>query len=61
MVKYIFWSIIIIVIISLILIDYLDLVRSKKIEWDYTDFYNGKNYICFDKTSGYIYYDGEEK
>lgn len=61
MINFIFWVIITIVIISLILIDYLGLFKSKKNQWEYTDCYSGKKYICFDKSSGYIFCDGQEE
>lgn len=61
--KIVCWSIIIVIMISLILTDLLgvgDEKTHRKDQFMYKQFYERKKYINFDKITGYIYCDGEE-
>lgn len=61
--KIICWSIVVIIMLSLILTDLLGVGQKKYHKKDqlmYREYYKTKRYISFEKKTGYIYCDGEE-
>lgn len=61
--KIICWSIVVIIMLSLILTDLLGVGQKKYRKKDqlmYREYYKSKRYIRFEQKTGYIYCDGEE-